>query len=112
MNEKILNILHDNFINIHGELSTEELNDRLYIEIQNDKQLLSFTDDKTPAGIWYAIQRATINLFFCILEYNEITVPLTNRNFTHVKAYFEKVFGRYFYEIAQPTFDYYYKERY
>jgi len=110
MNDKIITLLHDNFLNIHGEISRNELNDRLYIEIQNDKKLLSLCDRRTPCDIWQAIQKAVVNLVLGILEYNEM--PTNGVNFNQVKKAIKEIFNADFYEIAQPTFNYYYKERF
>lgn len=107
--DDVLQIFKDCFNDIHECYCKSELNDRVYIEIQNDKYLSSLVSQKTPSAIWQAIQTAIKNVVNGILEYNE---KPRNVSLEQCKKAIKAVFGADFYEIMQPTFNYYYKNKF
>lgn len=104
--ENVLNIFKSDFNNLNGVPDPAELNDRLYIEIQNDKKLLNKARSKSIVFIWQAIITATAQLINGILAYNELPQGASNEQ---IKKACKEVFNTDFYELTQPTFNYYYR---
>ncbi len=112
--EDIKRVLSEYFNGLDGKPSIDELNDRLYIEIQNNKELLSFAcngiDRKFQDGIFSAISTALIRIINFALVYEDENNPLViYRNFSDVVKALEEIHGRDILDIIRPTYDYYKK---
>ena len=104
--ENVLNIFKSEFNNLNGVPDSAEFNDRLYIEIQNNQNLLNKARSKSIVFIWQAITTVSQNLINCILDYNELPTGASNEQ---IKKACKEVFNADFYELTQPTFNYYYR---
>ena len=112
--DDIKRVLSEYFNGLDGKPSIDELNDRLYIEIQNNKELLSFArngiDRKFQDGIFSAISTALIRIINFALVYEDENNPLViYRNFADVVKALEEIHGRDILDIVRPTYDYYKK---
>lgn len=104
----VIQILKNDFNDLNGKKSLTELNDRLYIEIQNDSKLLKLMDKRDPASIWQAIQIGSCQLISGILKFNEKPAGV---NFLLLKQAIKAVFNVDFVEAFSTTFNWYYKTR-
>lgn len=111
--EDIKRILENYYNDLHGKPSTDELNDRLYIEIQNDKTLLEHA--KQPfngysGGVFHSIELGLMrSINACLTDDDETNGLVTYRNFTTLIIALENVFGADYLDIIRPTYNYYKK---
>ena len=111
--EDVKHILENYYNDLSGKPSKDELNDRLYIEIQNDKRLLESARqpfNSYNGGIFWAIEISLIrSINACLTDDNESNGLVTYRNFTTLIIALENVFKADYLDIIRPTYDYYKK---
>lgn len=112
--EDIKRVLSEYFNGLDSKPSIEELNDRLYIEIQNDEELLTIArhgiDRKLQDGIFSAISTALMRVINQALTYEDENNPLVFcRNYSDIVKALEEIHGRDILDIIRPTYDYYKK---
>lgn len=104
----VLNVFKTNFNDLSGKFSAVELNDRLYIEIQNNKHVLNNILTCKPRSVRGVVWVTLLNLVDSVLEWYELP---TGASSTQVKQALSVVYGANIYDAIQPTIDYYIKRR-